>query len=154
MINLKRILCPLDLSDYSLHALNYAISLVKQYSGELFLIYVLEDIIPPIDFGWVQTSIPEIEEGRTERAQKALEEVIKKFKSEKIKITPAVRRGKPFEQIIKFAREFEIDLIVIATHGRTGTKHVLFGSTTERVIRKSPCPVLSIRHPDHEFIMP
>jgi len=64
------------------------------------------------------------------------------------------RVGVPFVEIIKAAREKEVDLIVIATHGKSGLSHILFGSVAEKVVRKAPCPVLSIRHPEHEFIMP
>jgi len=62
--------------------------------------------------------------------------------------------GRPFVTIIEYARNREIDLIVIATHGRTGLKSVLLGSVAEKVVRKSPCPVLTIRHPEQKFVMP
>jgi len=71
-----------------------------------------------------------------------------------IELKRFVARGIPAEEIVDFARNNEIDLIVMSTHGRTGLKHVLMGSTTEKVVRKAPCPVLSIRHPEHEFVMP
>jgi nucleotide-binding universal stress UspA family protein len=57
-------------------------------------------------------------------------------------------------EIIRYARQHTIDMIVIATHGRTGLKHVLLGSVAEKIVRKSPCPVLTIRHPKQEFVMP
>ena len=62
--------------------------------------------------------------------------------------------GTPFLEIIRYAREHEIDLIVMGTHGRSGLGHVLIGSVAERVVRKSPCPVLTIRPGGHEFVMP
>ncbi len=65
-----------------------------------------------------------------------------------------VQMGRPFIEIIRYAREKKIDLIVLGTHGRSGLKHVLLGSVAERVVRKAPCPVLTIRHPEHEFVMP
>ncbi|MBN1492493.1 MAG: universal stress protein, partial [Phycisphaerae bacterium] len=57
-------------------------------------------------------------------------------------------------EIINYAREQKADLIVIATHGRSGLKQVLIGGTAEKVVRKAPCPVLTIRHPEHAFVMP
>jgi len=65
-----------------------------------------------------------------------------------------IRRGVPFVEILTAAGELKVDLITIATHGRTGLQQVLFGSTAEKVVRKAPCPVLSIRHPEHDFVMP
>lgn len=71
-----------------------------------------------------------------------------------IEVKRFVARGMPGDEITEFAKSEEIDLIAMATHGRTGLKHMMLGSTTERVVRKAPCPVLSIKHPEHEFIMP
>jgi universal stress protein A len=65
-----------------------------------------------------------------------------------------VKVGTPFVEIIRYAREVEAKLIVMSTHGHSGLKHVLLGSTTEAVVRKSDCPVLSIRSPDLRFVMP
>jgi len=65
-----------------------------------------------------------------------------------------VAYGRPFAEIIGYAREHAIDLIVMATHGRGAIVHMLLGSTTEKVVRKSPCPVLTIRTSDHPFEMP
>jgi nucleotide-binding universal stress UspA family protein len=62
--------------------------------------------------------------------------------------------GTPFLEILRTAKEKEVDLIVVGTHGRTGLDHVLFGSTAEKVVRKAPCPVLSVRMPGKEFVMP
>jgi nucleotide-binding universal stress UspA family protein len=65
-----------------------------------------------------------------------------------------VRVGTPFYEIVRYAREMKIDLIVMGTHGHTGLVHVLLGSVTEKVVRKAPCPVLTVRHPEHEFVHP
>ncbi len=63
-------------------------------------------------------------------------------------------RGRPFLELIRYARREQMDLIVMGTHGRAGLSHVLMGSVAEKVVRKSPCPVLTIRHPDQRFQMP
>ena len=60
--------------------------------------------------------------------------------------------GSPAGEILRYATEQEVDLIVIGTHGRGAIGHMLLGSVTERVVRKAPCPVLTVRHPQHEFV--
>ena len=62
--------------------------------------------------------------------------------------------GHPFVEILSDAKQHDIDLIVMGTHGRGAIKHMLLGSVAEKVVRKAPCPVLTVRHPDHEFVMP
>ncbi|MGL4464470.1 MAG: universal stress protein, partial [Planctomycetia bacterium] len=71
-----------------------------------------------------------------------------------VPIVRAIRHGVPFHEIEKYAKEIEADLLVLATHGRTGLAHFLLGSVAERVVRTAPCPVLTVRHPEHEFIVP
>jgi len=65
-----------------------------------------------------------------------------------------VTQGIPFAEIISTAKEKEIDMIVIGSHGRTGISHMMLGSVSEKVVRKAPCPVLTVRQSDHEFVMP
>jgi len=65
-----------------------------------------------------------------------------------------VREGSPFVEIIRFASEENMDLIVLSTHGHTGLAHVLLGSVTEKVVRKAPCPILTVHDPEHEFVHP
>ena len=62
--------------------------------------------------------------------------------------------GHPFVEIVRYAREHEIDLIVMGTHGRGPIGHMLMGSVAEKVVRKAPCPVLTVRHPEHRFEYP
>lgn len=153
-IQLKRILCPTDFSEPSEHAIKYAISFAQQYGAVLYLLHVIEPLtpVPGIDLGpaLVYEERPDL----LNRVQELLDEIVPADLKPKIEIKQFIRRGTPFLEIIRVAREEQIDLIVIATHGRTGLSHMLLGSTTERVVRKAPCPVLSIRHPEHEFAMP
>lgn len=71
-----------------------------------------------------------------------------------VEITPLRAIGKPFVEIVRAAKERDADLIVIGTHGRTGLAHMLIGSTAEKVVRMAPCPVLTVKHPRHAFVMP
>ncbi len=74
--------------------------------------------------------------------------------AEKISTVREMRTGHPFVEIIRYAKENSIDLIVMGTHGRTGIPHLLLGSVAEKVVRKAPCSVLTVRDPQHEFVKP
>jgi nucleotide-binding universal stress UspA family protein len=99
-------------------------------------------------------NVEELVKQREAEDRKLLDEFIPPELKKGITVETIHRVGIPFMEIIKAAREKEADLIVIATHGKSGLSHILFGSVAEKVVRKAPCPVLSIRHPEHEFIMP
>lgn len=155
MIKIEKILFPTDFSEHSKHAFTYALSFAKEYGAQLHMLHVVEDVqylanaymfdVP------MMPSFADMEENR----QKEMEEFIEREVADpSIKIEKSIRHGRPFVEIIQAARDENVDLIVIATHGRGGLEHVLFGSTAEKVVRKAPCPVLSIRLPGHEFQMP
>lgn len=148
---IKRILVPIDFSDYSRNALNYAIEFVKLFKSELYLIYVVEPVIYPPDFSMGQIAIPSIDLEMDKRAKEELENLVKKQISTEIKTKTIVKTGKPFIEIIETASEIDADMIIIATHGHSGMEHILFGSTAEKVVRKAPCPVLTLREPVKGF---
>ena len=155
MIKIDKVLFPTDFSEHSEHALSYALSFAKEYGAKLYVLHVIEDVqylanaymfdVP------VMPSFADIEQSRLKEMQEFIERVIT---DPAIEIEKAIKRGRPFIEIIRTAREEDVDLIVIATHGRSGLEHVFFGSVAEKVVRKAPCPVLSIRMPGHEFTMP
>lgn len=89
-----------------------------------------------------------------EEAIKDLQVFADKYHEDKITVAPEIAEGKPFVEIIKAARNYDVDLIVMGTHGRTGLKSMLIGSVAEKVVRKAPCPVLTAKHPDYEFELP
>jgi len=138
--NLKRVLVPVDFSDCSKKALQYAIPLARQFDAELTLLHVVEPY---------QAFCPEIplcEGPSTEAARIAFDGLVIEtpFKA-------VVREGEPHTQIVAAAKEMAIDLIVLSTHGRTGLAHVFLGSTAEKVVRHAGCPVLIVREREHEF---
>jgi nucleotide-binding universal stress UspA family protein len=152
-ILLKRILVPIDFSEYSKNALRYAVPFAKQFEAELLLMYVVEPTIYPSDFAFGPVTVPNLERELRERASSELERLVKTYIKGAVAVKTAIRTGKPSLEIIRWAKEETVDLIIIATHGHSGVEHVLFGSTTEKVVRKAPCPVLTLRSPEHEFIM-
>jgi len=153
-VNLRRIVVPQDFSDYSLHALKYAVTLAGLFNSELIILHVVEPIVYPADFSFGQVSIPAMEEEIRKHSEEQLNELVTKEIPSSIKVTSIIKVGKPFIEIIEVAKTENADLIVISSHGRTGMDHVLFGSTADKVVRKAPCPVLTVRPHEHEFVTP
>jgi nucleotide-binding universal stress UspA family protein len=87
-------------------------------------------------------------------AREALDRAIHRLNRPGLTVQPEVGEGVPAEEIIRVARERDVDLIVMGTHGHTGLAHVLLGSICDKVVRRAPCPVLTVRHPEHEFVHP
>lgn len=150
--NIKKVLVPIDFSDYSKSALKYSVNFVKFFDAELHLVYVIEPVIYPPDFSMGQIAIPAMDLEMDKRAAEELEKLAKKEIPPQTKVNIHVKTGKPYIEIIETAGENDIDLIIIATHGHTGVEHILFGSTAEKVVRKAPCPVLSLREPVKGFM--
>ncbi len=148
---IKKILVPIDFSDYSKNALKYAVQFSKFFEAKIYLIYVIEPMVYPSDFSLGQVSIPSTEYDMQDRAKSELELLVKNEITEELCTEVIIKAGKPFVEIIDTASELDIDLIIIATHGHTGMEHLLFGSTAEKVVRKAPCPVLTLREPIKGF---
>ncbi len=141
----RRILVPIDFSEHSKDALRYAVELGSIFDAELLLVFVVESVGYPADLGYGQVGIPRIERDLSERGRAELVRLSEKYVGGKLAVKYNVSAGRPFVEIIRAARDFDVDLIIIATHGHTGVEHILFGSTTEKVVRKAPCPVLVVR---------
>ncbi|MEW6654824.1 MAG: universal stress protein [Bacteroidota bacterium] len=147
---IKNILVPIDFSDYSKTALKYAAQFAKRFDAKIFLVYVVEPMIYPADFSMGQIAIPSSDIDLTSRAVEELKRLSAEIDNG-IEIEIIIKTGKPFVEINDAASEKNIDLIIIATHGHTGVEHLLFGSTAEKVVRKAPCPVLTLREPIKGF---
>ncbi len=152
IINIEKILVPIDFSGFSKKSLKYAIPFAKQFDAEILLLYVVEPTIYPADFGFGQVGFPSIEEDIRKKGTEELEKLAANEIQDIVKWQSIVVMGKPFAEINKVAKEKNVDLIIIATHGHSGIEHVLFGSTAEKVVRRAPCPVLTLRTPEHEFV--
>jgi universal stress protein A len=155
MIDLHRILVPTDFSKHSHNALTYAVAFAEKFGAELYLLHVVQDLA--LFLPDAVTSTPPLVmpvDQITAASRTALERVVREQGLGHLTVHPEVIEGTPFAEIIRFAREKDVDLIVMGTHGHTGLAHVLLGSVTEKVVRKAPCPVLTVRHPEHEFVHP
>ena len=153
-IDLKNILYPTDFSDLSLKACRYAVSFAEAYDAQLHCIHVVDEAYQYwVSLGPESVPMGPPPEDLTGLAEKQLAdfEIAHLGGLGKAPITAAMF-GKPHVQICAYAGEKQIDLIVIATHGRSGISHALMGGTAEKVVRKAPCPVLTVRDPEHDFI--
>jgi nucleotide-binding universal stress UspA family protein len=155
MIELHRILVPTDFSKFSQIALVYAAAFAEKFAAELYLLHVVQDlaVFIPDMITVAPPPAPTVEQ-MTQAVHDAFDRIVKENQLDRFTIHREVREGTPFYEIIRFAQENDIDLIVMGTHGHTGLAHMLLGSVTEKVVRKAPCPVLTVRHPEHEFVHP
>lgn len=143
MEKMKKILIPTDGSGCSLRAAEIGISLAKILGGEIFAIYAIDTVILKEITKSIGSTDVEIE--LKEKGERYLDYVIDLAKKEGLKAEAILAKGEPYDQIIDFAKNKAIDIIVMGTYGRRGTKRILIGSVTERVIEYSPCPVLVVK---------
>ncbi len=143
MFKIKNILLPTDFSKISLTAAEYAVELADEYKAKLHVLNVLEKTPPILAIRSLDLSREKIIETIDADAQEHLKDCIKKIKKIKdVEIVATIQKGIDYEEIIKYSKDKKIDMIVIATHGRTGILHTLLGSVAEKVIRYSKIPVL------------
>jgi nucleotide-binding universal stress UspA family protein len=150
MVTYRNILYCTDFSESARGAMPFAIDIAKKYDATLHVVHVYQDpghlaefeISSEIKMDWIRVA-QSIGTEAEKKLKKCCEEVTQEVKSCQYKML----RGKPYTEMIRYAKENDIDLIVMASHGLSGWEHVLFGSTAERVLRESPCNVLVIRRP-------
>ena len=141
---LKKVLVPLDFSACSKKALEYAVPFAKQNDAELVLLNVIEPYPP----------VPQLELVDVETIQDNLREleIVRESVGDDVLCRSEVRTGVPHVEIVQEARQNDIDLIILSTHGHKGLSHVFLGSTAEKVVRNAPCPVLTVRQSEREFV--
>lgn len=143
----RKILCPVDFSATSGHAFVYAAAVAQQFAAELILLHVIEDVPLLTAYG----GRPEVDSsGEMQKYARAeLARLAGSTATGGAGIRTEIVRGKCHTAILQFAAENAVDLIVIGKHGRSQLDYFLFGSVTERVIRRAACPVIVVPHPDH-----
>ena len=153
MINLKHILVPSDFSECSDAAVRYGLELARKFGATLHLLHVVQD---PATQPWAA-------EGFAVPLLEAVDQWQKDAKTRLDALIPLEDRANavvscaiasPFPEILRYALDKDIDLIVMGTHGRGGVSHMLLGSIAEKVVRRAPCPVLTVRQPEHDFVEP
>jgi universal stress protein A len=139
----RRILCPIDFSEYSREATRTAMALASESDAEVTLVHVYQLPVPgspelPVDPGVIEAFVESTEQALAEYAKESAT-------LGSARVSSMAVQGVPWDQVVTLAREGDFDLVVMGTHGRTGLKHALLGSVAERVVRHAPCPVLVVR---------
>lgn len=151
MLPIKKILCPTDFSEPSHEAMKAAVELASHFGAEVILFHAVPVLPPlPADPNFVLFGVEEYERALQEDAEQKLKEILEQFVPKGIASRFVVTRGDAATEIVRAAEAERADLIVIATHGLTGWRHLVFGSVAEKVVRLSPCPVLTIRKANPE----
>ncbi|HME42914.1 MAG TPA: universal stress protein [Syntrophorhabdales bacterium] len=141
----QKILVPLDFSEYTDEIMNVAAQIAQKFGSTIHLLHVIPnmDYFTPYESFLSAGSLINIQREIEREVGKDMEAVAKKIKD--ITVTKAIHTGIAVLEIVDYVRAEKIDLVVMGTHGRGGLEHILIGSVAEKVVRKSPCPVLTIR---------
>jgi nucleotide-binding universal stress UspA family protein len=144
IMEFKRILFPTDFSEVTDDVIPIVVEMTKHYNAKLYVLHIMHDIAQATGWYVPHMSVDELYKDMGEAAKKELErcclEELRSYKD----IERVVLRGEPTEEILKFAREHSVDLIIMGTHSRRGLDKILFGNTAERVLMNSKCPVLTV----------
>jgi nucleotide-binding universal stress UspA family protein len=146
MPSIKKILAPIDFSEVSNRSLDYAVDLAAQIKAAVWVVHIYEIPVYAFPEGAIITP-PDIAADLADRAQKSLDAAVAARRDRGVQISGTLTNGGPREEILRLAKEGNVDLIVMGTHGRRGVPRAILGSVAERVIRMSDIPVLTIRGP-------
>jgi nucleotide-binding universal stress UspA family protein len=155
MITLKRILVPTDFGEAAEVALAYGRELARTFGAKLDVLHVTENVFSRIGIEGYVAPFPDMQKDIEEAARTQVARLL----SDEDRATLGAKgvvctSNSPALEIVSYAQEAKVDLIVMGTHGRGPMAHLLMGSVAERVVRTAPCPVLTVRHPEHEFVLP
>lgn len=156
MIALKEILVATDFGPASDNALRYGQALAREFDGRLHVFHATPNVFATSMDGYGYASIPPyVQEDIEKAARRQMEERVSEEDRRELKATTViVTHNSPAIAIADYAKHHAIDLIVIGTHGRGAIAHALLGNVAERLVRIAPCPVLTVRDPEHEFVLP
>ena len=155
MIALKSILVATDFGEASGAALAYGRELARTFGATLHVLHVADDVYVRLGGDAYMAVLPELQRGLEVAAQKQLDELLIDNDPVPLPVkTAVITSSATAAAIVQYARDLDIDLIVVGTHGRGAMAHLLMGSVAERVVRSASCPVLTVRHPEHDFVMP
>jgi nucleotide-binding universal stress UspA family protein len=156
MIALKKVLVPTDFGPASESALRYAQALARGFGAELHVLHVVENLLTRAIDGYGYAAIsPEVQLDIEDAGRKQTNALLSDEDRRELHAKAStVTSNSPATEIVDYARKNGVDLIVMGTHGRAAITHLFMGSVAERVVRIAPCPVLTVRYPEHEFVLP
>ncbi|MCC6794979.1 MAG: universal stress protein [Candidatus Hydrogenedentes bacterium] len=156
MFRNANILVPTDFSTYANYALKYAVAMAKQFAGTIHYVHVLDRSalagVRGNEMWLAESESHALIDSMREHATIRMTNLKQIADDEGVKSETHVVLGNPTEEILRLAEQTDSTLIVMATHGRSGVEHLVFGSVAEKIVRQSPVPVLSVKHPEHEFV--
>lgn len=152
ILDLKRIIVPVDFSETSKKAFLYALKFAEQFSCEITLLIVVQPMSPMVGAPLAVEAFSDAEDEFSEAERSLAMLAAESHANGANSVNSSVRIGHAPNEITKAGKDLDIDLIIIATHGYTSWRHLCIGSTAERVVRTAPCPVLVVRVKEHEFI--
>jgi len=148
MTPIKRILVPVDFSSPSEHATEYALGLAETLGADIALMHTYSLPVYALPDGGVMVG-PEYAARVSSAAQTSLDDCVARYSGRGVEVTGHLAEGVPHEEVARLAAELNAQMVVMGTHGRSGMRHLLLGSVTERVVRTSKVPVLTVRLDRH-----
>ena len=153
MVALKNVLVTTDFSEPSAVALRYGRELARMFGAKLHVLHVADSLLAAPGVEYYPAPLLHMQSDIESVARKQLDELITNEDRSMLSVQPVVRTGpSAAAAIVEYAMKAGVDLIVMGTHGRTGLSHVIMGSVAERVVRTAPCPVLTVRYPERDFV--
>jgi universal stress protein A len=151
-MEIRSILLPTDFSECANFALSYAASFARQAGASIICVHVIEPVVPTVGYTGMAEPLPiaDISDQLEDSAERELPKIAECEECRGLEVEEVIAHGDAASEIVRVARERGVDLIVISSHGRTGLGRLLFGSTTESVVRHAPCPVLVVKPPQEK----
>lgn len=151
-MQIQSILLPTDFSECGNYALRYATSLARKFGASIICVNVIEPIVPTVGYSGMTEPLPiaDITEQLEDSAERELPRLAECEECAGLEVEELIVHGEAASEIVRVAKEREVDLVIISSHGRTGLGRILFGSTAEAVVRHATCPVLVVKPPQEE----
>jgi nucleotide-binding universal stress UspA family protein len=155
MITITKVLVATDFGEAADAALAYGRALARTFNSTLHVLHVTENVYTSGGAETYVAVLPDLQRDVEEAARTRLDQLLVDHDTDAPPTKPVlVTSGSPAMAIVQYAKDADIDLIVMGTHGRGAVAHLIMGSVAEKVVRAAPCPVLTVRHPEHEFVHP